>query len=103
MDIVERQAGNPAETDDITGDIIRAGTARAAWPSRAMRNENGNTLSVSKQETAAQPHNSGRNAQFQSEPELYKNAGNETPSSKQQPPRSSDTTDGEIDETRQGH
>ena len=61
------------ETDDITDDLTRAGTARTACPIRAMRNENGNTSPVNKQKIAAQPYNSGRNAQFRSQPELYKN------------------------------
>ena len=74
-DIAERQASNPAETDDI----IRTNTARAAGkPSRgAERKKKNETDDIarpeSKQEATAKPYYSRKNAQFRSQPELYKN------------------------------
>lgn len=35
-DITENVSKQPTETDDITDDITRAGTARAVWSSRVM-------------------------------------------------------------------
>lgn len=67
----------PAETDDIADDIPDDIARAAGKTTRVIKKKKSGTdditLPASKQEIAAQPHNSGRNAQFRSEPELYKN------------------------------